>query len=144
MRPTTLWFQQFCKPPKKTDQVLLEKFTIFALITKDGVPLSCYCRTFKEQVLSSFLVLVTHSTERTLPKDTDSEDASSGQRNTPEGHRGPEQPAQQGKENKENIQPPLQANRSHSVSSMSFIWTKRVNRPLNPSEGYYITHQTPL
>ncbi|KAG8306001.1 hypothetical protein J6590_056677 [Homalodisca vitripennis] len=54
------------------------------------------------------------------------------------GHRAP---AQQGMEN---IQPPLQANRSHSVSPSSFIWTKRFNRPLITSEGYYTSCQTPL
>ncbi|KAG8282640.1 Semaphorin-2A [Homalodisca vitripennis] len=54
------------------NQVLLGKFTILFQITKDGVPLSCYCRTVKEQVLNSFLLLVTHSTELILLKDIES------------------------------------------------------------------------
>ncbi|KAG8315678.1 Activating signal cointegrator 1 [Homalodisca vitripennis] len=56
---------------KTTDQVLLGKFAILQT-TKDGIPLPCYSKEVKEQVFSSFLLLVTHSTERILPKDTDS------------------------------------------------------------------------
>ncbi|KAG8321198.1 hypothetical protein J6590_051473 [Homalodisca vitripennis] len=52
-------------------QILLGKFNTFVQTTKDGVALPCYCRTVREQVLSSFLLLVTHSTEQILPKDTD-------------------------------------------------------------------------
>ncbi|KAG8337688.1 Armadillo repeat-containing protein 8 [Homalodisca vitripennis] len=63
---------QFHKPPKTTYQVLLGKFTTLVQTTKDGIPLSCCCRTIKEQVFSSFLMLITHSTEWILPKDANS------------------------------------------------------------------------
>ncbi|KAG8267524.1 hypothetical protein J6590_049175 [Homalodisca vitripennis] len=72
MRPTSLQLQQFNKPPKTTYQVLLGKFTTPVQTTKDGIPLSCYCRAIKEQVLSSLLLLITPSTERILLKDADS------------------------------------------------------------------------
>ncbi|KAG8298963.1 Oxysterol-binding protein- protein 1 [Homalodisca vitripennis] len=39
---------------------------------RDGIPLSCYCRAIKEQVLSSLLLLITPSTERILLKDANS------------------------------------------------------------------------
>ncbi|KAG8276572.1 Chromatin assembly factor 1 subunit B [Homalodisca vitripennis] len=77
MRPTSLQLQQFNKPPKTTYQVLLGKLTTPVQATKDGIPLSCYCRAIKEQVLSSLLLLITPSTERILTerillKDADS------------------------------------------------------------------------
>ncbi|KAG8247359.1 hypothetical protein J6590_062421 [Homalodisca vitripennis] len=75
MRPTSLQLQQFNKPPKTTYQVLLGKFTTPVQATKDGIPLSCYCRAIKEQVLSSLLLLITPSTERILPKDANPESA---------------------------------------------------------------------
>ncbi|KAG8335603.1 hypothetical protein J6590_064315 [Homalodisca vitripennis] len=50
MRPTSLQLQQFNKPPKTTYQVLLGKFTTPVQTTKDGIPLSCYCRAIEEQV----------------------------------------------------------------------------------------------
>ncbi|KAG8291330.1 hypothetical protein J6590_063367 [Homalodisca vitripennis] len=55
-------------------QLALRNLLVICLgtTTKDGVPLPCYCWTMKEQVFSSFLLLVTHSTERILPKDADS------------------------------------------------------------------------
>ncbi|KAG8264422.1 hypothetical protein J6590_011714 [Homalodisca vitripennis] len=71
MRPTSLQLQQFNKPPK-TYQVLLGKFTTPVQATKDGIPLSCYCRAIKEQVLSSLLLLIIPSTERILLKDANS------------------------------------------------------------------------
>ncbi|KAG8334392.1 tumor suppressor candidate 3 [Homalodisca vitripennis] len=52
--------------------VLLGKFTTPVQATKDGIPLSCYCRAIKEQVLSSLLLLITPSTERILLKDANS------------------------------------------------------------------------
>ncbi|KAG8264958.1 hypothetical protein J6590_105906 [Homalodisca vitripennis] len=61
--------------------------------------------------------------------------------NVPESHGGSEQSAQLGKEN---IQPPLQANRSHTIFPRSFIGTERIDRPLDPSEGYDTVRQTPL
>ncbi|KAG8247816.1 hypothetical protein J6590_053199 [Homalodisca vitripennis] len=64
--------KQFHKPPKTIYQVLLGKFTTLVQTTKDGIPLPCYCRTIKEQVFSSFILLITHSTERILLKDADS------------------------------------------------------------------------
>ncbi|KAG8276632.1 hypothetical protein J6590_062241 [Homalodisca vitripennis] len=72
MRPTSLQLQQFNKPPKTTYQVLLGKFTTPVQATKDGIPLSCYCRAIKEQVLSSLLLLITPSTERIPLKDANS------------------------------------------------------------------------
>ncbi|KAG8264634.1 hypothetical protein J6590_008570 [Homalodisca vitripennis] len=46
---------------------------------KDGIPLPYYCKTIKEQVFGSFILLITHSTERILLKDANQlcEDASS-------------------------------------------------------------------
>ncbi|KAG8255493.1 hypothetical protein J6590_091317 [Homalodisca vitripennis] len=52
--------------------------------------------------------------------------------NVPKGRGGSEHSAQL---RKKNIQPPLQTNRSHSVSPRSFIGTKRVNRLLELSES---------
>ncbi|KAG8255203.1 hypothetical protein J6590_098279 [Homalodisca vitripennis] len=72
MRPTSLQLQEFNKPPKTTYQVLLGKFTTPVQTTKDGIPVSCYCRAIKEQVLSSLLLLITPTTERILLKDADS------------------------------------------------------------------------
>ncbi|KAG8269392.1 HIR complex subunit [Homalodisca vitripennis] len=72
MRPTSLRFQQFHKLPKTTYQVLLGIFTTLVQTTKDGIPLPCYRRTIKEQVFGSFILLITHSTERILLKDADS------------------------------------------------------------------------
>ncbi|KAG8311006.1 Histone-arginine methyltransferase carm1 [Homalodisca vitripennis] len=72
MRPTSLGFKHFYKPPKTTYQVLLGKLTTLVQTTKDGIPLPCYCRTIKEQVFSSFLLFFTHSTEQIFPKDADS------------------------------------------------------------------------
>ncbi|KAG8281391.1 ATP-binding cassette sub- E member 1 [Homalodisca vitripennis] len=63
-------FQQFYKPPNTNYKVLLGKFTTLVQTTKDGIPLPCYCRTVKE--VSSFLLLVTHSTERILVKNGNS------------------------------------------------------------------------
>ncbi|KAG8300597.1 hypothetical protein J6590_072773 [Homalodisca vitripennis] len=64
--------RQFHKPPKTTYQVLLGKFTTLVQTTKDGILLPRYCRTIKEQVFDSFILLITHSTERILLKDADS------------------------------------------------------------------------
>ncbi|KAG8243751.1 tRNA dimethylallyltransferase [Homalodisca vitripennis] len=51
----------------------LERSIPCSTTTKEGVVLPCYCRTVKEQVFSRLLLLVTHSTERILPKDANSE-----------------------------------------------------------------------
>ncbi|KAG8272571.1 hypothetical protein J6590_039278 [Homalodisca vitripennis] len=65
-------YKQLYKLPKTTVQFLLGKFATLVQTTKDGIPLLCYCRTVKEQVFSSFLLLITHSTEQILLKDTNS------------------------------------------------------------------------
>ncbi|KAG8293433.1 hypothetical protein J6590_016392 [Homalodisca vitripennis] len=64
--------KQFHKPPRTTYQVLLGTFTTLVQTTKDGIPLPCYCRTIKEEVFDSFILLITHYTERILLKDDDS------------------------------------------------------------------------
>ncbi|KAG8249029.1 hypothetical protein J6590_029379 [Homalodisca vitripennis] len=64
--------QQFYKLLETTDQIFLGKVTALIQTTKDGVLLHCYCRTVKEQVFSSLLLLVTHSTERILLENADS------------------------------------------------------------------------
>ncbi|KAG8312357.1 hypothetical protein J6590_024863 [Homalodisca vitripennis] len=68
----TIPFQQFHKLPKTTYQVLVGKFTTLVQTTKDGIPLPCYCRTIKEQVFGSFILLITHSAERILLKNANS------------------------------------------------------------------------
>ncbi|KAG8336276.1 hypothetical protein J6590_048503 [Homalodisca vitripennis] len=70
-KPTSPRFQQLYKRQKTTHQVLLGKFATLVQTTKYGVLLPYYCRAVKEQVFSRFLLNVTHSTERILPKDTD-------------------------------------------------------------------------
>ncbi|KAG8286863.1 hypothetical protein J6590_049873 [Homalodisca vitripennis] len=71
-RPTGLRFQQFYKLPKTTGQIFQENFTTLVLTTKDGVALPCYYKAVKEQVFSSLLLLVKHSTEQILLENANS------------------------------------------------------------------------